>query len=630
VEVKHEEMLDVLGIGFGPANLAFAIALQEQRQLPRARFVEEREEFGWHPGMMLDGAKVQNSFLKDLVTLRNPRSTFSFLSYLEQRGRLHRFINLRDPLPTRWEFDDYFRWAARRFDHLVDYGWRAIQLAPDAPSDGEIRSLRVTVSNAEGRRRAFRARNVVLATGGRPNVLRGIVPDSALVIHAAHFLERFPSAYSDRSVPATVAVVGAGQSGAEIVHFLLRECPLVTVHWIIPGPAPRPADDTPWINDIFMADEVDRHYAAVDAKGDVDYHRSLRNSNYGVVDTDLLHALYRLEYDGIARGIPRLYMHTRRRLARVVEADRGLCLVMDGEASERAVDFLVLATGYEHDLTPDFAGELLPLLRTDARGRHIVERGYRLASRPELVAAVYVQGLAEHTHGLGDTLFPVMPFRAAEIAAQVASETRRTRQAPYPPTRHQENRVARLYETIRRYPFAMLVSEFEGGVYASHIPLILDEDGGEKGTLFGHLDADNPQSAHLEGRRVLAVFQGPNAYISPHLYTSNQLPTWNFVSVQVRGRARVIDDHDDLVAGLVSIPVHADRRPGAYRLDPCDPRIPQLINGIVGFRMEIEEIEGRFKLSQDRNDADRASAHAELIRTAARDQEVFINWLHDR
>src|SRR5689334_3179102 len=104
---------DVIGIGFGPSNLALAIAVTEHNEsasgaVPvRARFVERQPAFGWHRGMLLDDATMQVSFLKDLVTLRNPASRFTFLAYLHERGRLVDFINHKSLFPLRLEFHDY-------------------------------------------------------------------------------------------------------------------------------------------------------------------------------------------------------------------------------------------------------------------------------------------------------------------------------------------------------------------------------------------------------------------------------------------------------------------------------------------------------------------------------------------
>ncbi len=117
-EAPPGEVLDIVGIGFGPANLALSIAIEEHNAAAsespvRARFFEKQPSFSWHPGMLLEGATMQIAFPKDLVTFRNPTSSYSFFSYLHDRGRLVDFVNHQTFFPpTRHEFQDYLQWAA--------------------------------------------------------------------------------------------------------------------------------------------------------------------------------------------------------------------------------------------------------------------------------------------------------------------------------------------------------------------------------------------------------------------------------------------------------------------------------------------------------------------------------------
>ena len=104
MDTRESETYDVVGIGFGPANLSLAIALEESPQRLSAAFFERQPSLGWHRGMLVPAEKMQVAFLKDLVTFRNPTSTYSFVSYLHERGRLARFVNNQDFFPTRQEF----------------------------------------------------------------------------------------------------------------------------------------------------------------------------------------------------------------------------------------------------------------------------------------------------------------------------------------------------------------------------------------------------------------------------------------------------------------------------------------------------------------------------------------------
>lgn len=159
-----QEVLDVVGVGFGPSNVGVAIAvLEHNASVPAgrrltARFVERQESFGWHRGMLLEDATMQVSYLKDLVTLRNPSSSFTFLSYLHDRDRLADFINYGSSFPTRREFHDYLEWAAGRAEQLgrsaggnvgVDYGREVVEVLPIRDDDGEVELLEVVVRRGE-------------------------------------------------------------------------------------------------------------------------------------------------------------------------------------------------------------------------------------------------------------------------------------------------------------------------------------------------------------------------------------------------------------------------------------------------------------------------------------------------
>lgn len=163
---------DLIGIGFGPSNVAMAIAIREHnaqagsQEAVSARFFEQQPRFGWHRGMLIDDATMQVSFLKDLVTLRNPASEFSFLCYLQSKGRLIDFINHKNLFPLRVEFHDYFEWAAAKVDDQVSYGHEVVGVAP-VERDGAVDHLEVTVRSGQGLE-VHRARNLVVGTGLRP------------------------------------------------------------------------------------------------------------------------------------------------------------------------------------------------------------------------------------------------------------------------------------------------------------------------------------------------------------------------------------------------------------------------------------------------------------------------------
>lgn len=145
---------------------------------------------------------------------------------------------------------------------------------------------------------------------------------------------------------------------------------------------------------------------------------------------------------------------------------------------------------------------------------------------------------------------------------------------------------------IEANPFGLLVTAAGGVPFATHLPFLLDREGG----LLGHLARANPQWQSLEAGEALAVFSGPHAYVSPAWYEAeNVVPTWNYVAVHVYGRCRLVEGEE--LAVLLSRSVeHFDRQ--GWRLSG-DEIVSRLAKGVVGFRMEMARVEGKWKLSQN-------------------------------
>ena len=135
--MQHQDV-ELLAIGAGPANLSLAVALEELAPEVAASslIIEKHENVAWQRGMLLPWSQSQVSFLKDLVTLRNPRSEYSFVNYLHSVGRLDEFINLGSFTPYRLEISDYLRWVAESLQQVqIQYG-RECRVDPAPYVDG--------------------------------------------------------------------------------------------------------------------------------------------------------------------------------------------------------------------------------------------------------------------------------------------------------------------------------------------------------------------------------------------------------------------------------------------------------------------------------------------------------------
>jgi L-ornithine N5-oxygenase len=408
------QAFDLIGIGFGPSNIALAIAIDERcGELPgvKSHFIEKQASFAWHRNMMLDHAHMQISFLKDLVTLRNPRSRYTFINYLHEQGRLPDFINLKSFFPSRREFNDYLAWAAAQFDDRCSYGEEVCEVAP-VMQRGRVELLSVRSRNQTGDIRERLTRNVVLGLGGSP-----YIPDcfSSLagdprVFHSSTYLQ----AISGLSATGRIAVIGAGQSAAEIFMDLHGRPERPHVDLIARGRSIRPSDDSPFVNEVFNAEFTDYVFSRPEHERS-SLMREFWHTNYAAPDLELIQQMFKVLYE---QRVSRETRHRYLRLHEVVAASaepNGIRLTLrDMDLSTTITqhyDAVVLATGY---LRNDYQRILAPL------SKHVngfeVDRQYRLIASPDFTPGIFLQGACEASHGLSDTLLSVTAIRTMEIA----------------------------------------------------------------------------------------------------------------------------------------------------------------------------------------------------------------------
>jgi len=171
---------------------------------------------------------------------------------------------------------------------------------------------------------------------------------------------------------------------------------------------------------------------------------------------------------------------------------------------------------------------------------------------------------------------------------------------------------------IKQYPLSMMVTAQNGKPYISHIPLIYNKNTGK---LVGHMDRNNPQVDTLQsGDGVQLVFKGPDTYISPSIYTTEQLPTWNYIIVHLIGTVSVIDEPDTIKRSMVEMTRYLEAPDHKYSLSIDDPKMDLFVQYIHAFEIEITEWEGKFKLSQDKCEQDQINAKEQLMRRVNKDK----------
>ena len=182
----------------------------------------------------------------------------------------------------------------------------------------------------------------------------------------------------------------------------------------------------------------------------------------------------------------------------------------------------------------------------------------------------------------------------------------------YPPKHHQDNSIQHMVEVIKTYPLATVISVDNNRPFITHLPLIYRE---EDGKLIGHIDKFNPQADLLkENHEVTVIFSGPQCYISPSIYSTTQLPTWNYIKVHLKGTVKAIASEEALKKSLITMTAFLEQPYQKYVLEPENPIMARNLDYIKMFEISISEWEGKFKLSQDKKPRDMANAKAELIR----------------
>ncbi|TDI71393.1 MAG: FMN-binding negative transcriptional regulator [Bacteroidetes bacterium] len=196
----------------------------------------------------------------------------------------------------------------------------------------------------------------------------------------------------------------------------------------------------------------------------------------------------------------------------------------------------------------------------------------------------------------------------------------------YPPPHHQVKDIDKMIAVIKNYPLGMLISTKDGVPYVTHIPIIYNE---EKGKLVAHIDKYNPQLDSLvDGAEVTVVFKGPDTYISPSIYTTKQLPTWNYIIVHITGTITLIKDQEATEDTLIAMTEFLESPDHKFILDKDNPGMKRSINYIQAFDITITKWDGKFKLSQDKIEQDQENAKQELIKKSGEDTTGFIEEMY--
>ncbi|WP_156156623.1 lysine N(6)-hydroxylase/L-ornithine N(5)-oxygenase family protein [Pseudomonas tussilaginis] len=398
---------DIIGVGFGPSNISLAITLEEEAPGARCLFLEKEASSEWQTGLLLANSDIQNHPLRDLATPRNPRSYYSFTNYLHEKGRLFEHLNMGLYYPYRYEYRDYIKWAAEHFNGSVHYSTVVSGVRALAQSDSDARFEIKTTAG-----KTYTCTNLVVGTGRTPYVppvLSGLSRDQ--LVHGAKFnniLSRLNAGEVN-----SVAIVGGSQSAIEIMIYLADKFPHVAVHGVSRKFGYRLKDTSPFTGEVYFPGFVDLFYSSKP-----EHKQRLKDdlnlTNYSASDADVLDELYRTLYRDKHFGNNKLKVHNSVEIVSAVTVGSKVSLELiaahsDENITSLEVDMVISATGFRdfgplahQELCPALLDSVYPLLEKDEVGEMRVGRDYRLALEGLDGLGLYLNGLCESSHGMGD------------------------------------------------------------------------------------------------------------------------------------------------------------------------------------------------------------------------------------
>lgn len=436
-DAGSETIHDVVGIGLGPFNLGFAALVEGSDEVDLdAVLLEQKPAFAWHEGMLIRGTTLEVPFLADLVTLADPTSPYSYLNYLRETDRIYEFYFYETFQTPRREYDAYCRWVAEQLETArfsrcvvdvepVDHpsaNFRVTAVRPDGDGGGAT-AKPATLGSAQADRFTYLARDLVVGVGSRPYVPEEFrdFPDDE-IFHTARYRFNRESVLSADSI----AVVGSGQSAAEVFQDLLERQPDegYRLDWVTRSDGFFPMEYSKLGLQHFTPEYVDYVYDLPQpVRDDLLPEQDLL---YKGIDPDTSDAIYETLYERSVGGCePDVGQIAMTEVDGIEPTDDGRYRLECHQWQEET-DFsfetsvVILGTGY-HRPTPAFLSGIEHAIERDDRGRLEVTREYALET--DLDGDVYVQNAEVHTHGVGTPDLGLGTYRNAVILDRLVDDS---------------------------------------------------------------------------------------------------------------------------------------------------------------------------------------------------------------
>ncbi|AUJ23616.1 SidA/IucD/PvdA family monooxygenase [Virgibacillus dokdonensis] len=417
----YRKFYDVVGVGFGPAGIALETAIRDMEDINNKSvykrvFLEKNNDSAWMPEMLLPGTDIQHHFLRDFATPRNPRSQYTFANYLYEKGRLFSFGLLGRPSRTEWS--DYVQWVSKQIDDKAHYNEEVKSVKPIVIND-DIEGLEVhTVNNVSKEHNVFHTTNLILNSGRKPFIpsqFKDKVSDK--VFHASKFRSSVQNINIEDN--PTFTVIGSGQNSVEIILYLANKFPNSKINSIVRHTGFRLYELGHFTNEVFFPEFTNYFYSLNQNERDKLFEQ-IKHTNYSAVDDDVSEALYWKMYEDKIRGTEQIELHRCKEIVDVANTQKDYLLnikdIYNKQEASINTDYIILCTGFFEEGFPEVLQPMKKYFNYNKNNSLKVSENYKVDTKSNVKANIYLNGLTEKTHGIGDAAsFTMMATKAQRI-----------------------------------------------------------------------------------------------------------------------------------------------------------------------------------------------------------------------
>ncbi|WP_312992037.1 lysine N(6)-hydroxylase/L-ornithine N(5)-oxygenase family protein [Chryseobacterium flavum] len=404
--MTNEAVYNVIGIGIGPFNLGLA-ALSNPIPELKTLFLDQRDGFDWHPGLMIDHVTLQTPFLCDCVSMADPTNPLSLLNYLKETGRLYKFFIRENFFIPRKEYNHYCQWVIEQLPQCRF----STQVVDITYEEGLYHVTTIHTKTKETT--VFKTERLILGTGTQPHIPSFIPKDDSRIIHTSSYLYRKEELLSQGK---KIAIIGSGQSAAEVFYDLLQNRNKeMQLGWYSRPDRFFPMEYSKLTLELTSPDYVEYFYNRSESARKTIL--SKQQAQFKGINYDLINDIYDFIYDlNIDNADPNLKIIPNSQLNRVDNSNPDFINLeftqLEQEVPyDQEADYLILGTGYRYH-EPGFLKNIQSRIKRDSSGLFDVNRNYSIDHNG---GEIYVLHAEVHTHSYISTDLGMAAYRNSYI-----------------------------------------------------------------------------------------------------------------------------------------------------------------------------------------------------------------------